>query len=258
MTVLRATAWPAWADEPYGPIVRAIGPTLRALPLDGARGAARAGGPGGRPADARSRPGPRCRPPHQLERRRDGPGAPSGPDARGHPRPARAARGAATGRARTRGPPSRRCRDPCARHLPVEDLARPAPRHRRDAPARRRRSRRPVDGRPRGDQDGSAAGRARRPRAARARRAGRAHRGDRGRTRLGEPVAARRRAVGRPAARDRGAPHRTARAALGVAERLVRRVDHRAAGDPLARVPAGAAPHVTGRAPADRASSSQA
>src|SRR4029077_10950721 len=32
MTVLRATAWPARADEPYGPIVRAIGPTLRGLP----------------------------------------------------------------------------------------------------------------------------------------------------------------------------------------------------------------------------------
>ena len=32
MTVLRATAWPARADEPYGPIVRALGPTLRALP----------------------------------------------------------------------------------------------------------------------------------------------------------------------------------------------------------------------------------
>ena len=34
MTVLRATAWPARADEPYGPIVRAIGPTLRALPTE--------------------------------------------------------------------------------------------------------------------------------------------------------------------------------------------------------------------------------
>ena len=34
MTVLRATAWPARADEPYGPIVRAIGPTLRSLPID--------------------------------------------------------------------------------------------------------------------------------------------------------------------------------------------------------------------------------
>ena len=34
MAVLRATAWPAGADEPYGPIVRAIGPTLRALPPD--------------------------------------------------------------------------------------------------------------------------------------------------------------------------------------------------------------------------------
>ena len=34
MTVLRATAWPARADEPYGPIIRAIGPTLRALPTE--------------------------------------------------------------------------------------------------------------------------------------------------------------------------------------------------------------------------------
>ncbi len=32
MTVLRATAWPAHVDGPYGPIVRAIGPTLRHLP----------------------------------------------------------------------------------------------------------------------------------------------------------------------------------------------------------------------------------
>src|SRR5262245_39210423 len=32
MTVLRAAAWPAQADEPYGAIVRAIGPTIRALP----------------------------------------------------------------------------------------------------------------------------------------------------------------------------------------------------------------------------------
>ena len=34
MTVLRATSWPARADEPYGPIVRAIGPFLQALSLD--------------------------------------------------------------------------------------------------------------------------------------------------------------------------------------------------------------------------------
>src|SRR3954468_21060392 len=34
MTVLRATAWPAWADESYGAIVRAVGPTLRALRID--------------------------------------------------------------------------------------------------------------------------------------------------------------------------------------------------------------------------------
>jgi predicted ATPase len=32
MTVLRAAAWPAHADEPYGPIVRAIGPALHDLP----------------------------------------------------------------------------------------------------------------------------------------------------------------------------------------------------------------------------------
>jgi DNA-binding CsgD family transcriptional regulator/tetratricopeptide (TPR) repeat protein len=32
MTVLRSAAWPVGADEPYGPIVRAIGPALRALP----------------------------------------------------------------------------------------------------------------------------------------------------------------------------------------------------------------------------------
>ena len=34
MTILRAAAWPAHADEPYGPIVRAIGPALRATPVD--------------------------------------------------------------------------------------------------------------------------------------------------------------------------------------------------------------------------------
>src|SRR5437899_12221541 len=32
MTVLRAAAWPAHSDEPYGPIIRAIGPGLVALP----------------------------------------------------------------------------------------------------------------------------------------------------------------------------------------------------------------------------------
>jgi DNA-binding CsgD family transcriptional regulator/tetratricopeptide (TPR) repeat protein len=32
MTVLRSAAWPVGADEPYGPIVRAIGPALQALP----------------------------------------------------------------------------------------------------------------------------------------------------------------------------------------------------------------------------------
>jgi len=32
LTVLRAGAWPGGDDEPYGPLIRAIGPTLRALP----------------------------------------------------------------------------------------------------------------------------------------------------------------------------------------------------------------------------------
>src|SRR6476661_8127576 len=34
ITVLRATAWPVGADEPYGPLVRAIGPALSAMPAD--------------------------------------------------------------------------------------------------------------------------------------------------------------------------------------------------------------------------------
>ena len=34
MTILRATAWPGGADEPYGPLVRALAPTLRELPAD--------------------------------------------------------------------------------------------------------------------------------------------------------------------------------------------------------------------------------
>ncbi len=34
MTILRAAAWPDGADEPYGPIVRSVGPVLRHLPSD--------------------------------------------------------------------------------------------------------------------------------------------------------------------------------------------------------------------------------
>ena len=34
MTILRAAAWPDGADEPYGPIVRSVGPVLRQLPSD--------------------------------------------------------------------------------------------------------------------------------------------------------------------------------------------------------------------------------
>ena len=40
MTVLRAAAWPSSADEPYGPIVRAIGPALRASPPEALAGLA--------------------------------------------------------------------------------------------------------------------------------------------------------------------------------------------------------------------------
>ena len=40
MTVLRAAAWPSHADEPYGPIVRAIGPTIRELPDESLAGLA--------------------------------------------------------------------------------------------------------------------------------------------------------------------------------------------------------------------------
>ena len=31
MTILRASAWPGGDDEPYGPLIRAIGPALRDL-----------------------------------------------------------------------------------------------------------------------------------------------------------------------------------------------------------------------------------
>src|SRR5258708_5866625 len=34
MTILRATAGPGGAAEPYGPLVRALGPSLRELPAD--------------------------------------------------------------------------------------------------------------------------------------------------------------------------------------------------------------------------------
>lgn len=34
LTILRAGAWPGGFDEPYGPLIRAIGPTLGVLPAD--------------------------------------------------------------------------------------------------------------------------------------------------------------------------------------------------------------------------------
>ena len=180
MTVLRASAWPASADEPYGPIVRAIGPALRDLPADDARRAARSGHVRGHPAAARPRAAAgRGRRPGRR-RRTDRPGTAPGANAGGDPRPARPAGRAASGRPRHRGPPSGRCRDAGAHHVPGADLARTAAGDHRHPPARRRRPRRPVDDRPRGDHGRSASAGAADTAAARSRRAGRPDRGDRG------------------------------------------------------------------------------
>ena len=77
MTVLRATAWPSSADEPYGPIVRAIGPALRDCPDDPGR-PPRAGDVRGHPAAPR----PRRRARAIGARRRRGPTAPERRQAR--------------------------------------------------------------------------------------------------------------------------------------------------------------------------------
>ena len=78
------------ADEPYGPIVRAIGPTLRALPIDDLADRL---GPAA-PEVVRLLPdlGDRLEPSGGLDRRpeRHRARAPPGPDAGGHPRHARA------------------------------------------------------------------------------------------------------------------------------------------------------------------------
>ena len=81
MTVLRGGAMPAGTDEPYGPLVRAIGPALAALPddeLDAVLGpaAGRAG-----PAAAAAAGAARGRRPVVRRHPTRGAGAPPGPDA---------------------------------------------------------------------------------------------------------------------------------------------------------------------------------
>ena len=138
------------------------------------------------------------------------------------------------GRARHRGPPPGRRRDPGAGHVPGPDLARPA-RWRSSARTSPTSSRATT----RGLADLAAILTGPRPPtrldapAARSRRAGRADRGHRGRTGVGQPAAPRGRTIGWPAARRRGAAGRPARAAERVADRLVRRPGHRPDGDPL-------------------------
>ena len=174
-----------------------------------------------------------------------GAGAPPGPDHGGRARDARTAGRAPPRRPDPRGPAPRRCRDPGTRDVPRPDRRRPAARARRLGPAGHHPARRPV-GRRGGDHHGRVASAgASLDAAARPRRTGRADRGDRGRADVGEPAAARRRAVRRQPARRGGAAGRPPRAADRVALRLPRRARRRPAGHPLGRVPP--------RAPAARA-----
>ena len=214
MTVLRATAWPAGADEPYGPIIRAIGPALREMPPDVLAESARTGDVRGRPAAARSRAAARPRsarrstaagrPPRSVARRGRWRGSSAcsvgsasssrscsssrtstGP----MPRPARS----------SRSWPGSRANSAWRSSAPTSPTSSPAttrgrPTSARSWPARARRSGLTL---PPLDRDELAV----------------ADRGDRGRTGVGQPPAARRRALRRPAARGRGAAGRPPRAA---------------------------------------------
>ena len=93
------------------------------------------------------------------------------------------------------------------------------------------------------------------PAAARSRRAGRPDRGDRGRAGLGQPPAARRRALRRHPARGRGAAGGPAGAAARVADRFVRGPRHRPARRPLPGMPAR--PAARWRRPAARSRPAQ-
>ena len=153
MTVLRATAWIGGVDEPYGAIVRAIGPALRALPDDVLADRLGSGASevvrllpdlgerlesGGAWTGDRSVTAPERRQARTLE------------SILGVLGPARRAQ---PGPARHRGPPPGRRREPGARHVPGPDLAGPAAGDRGHVPAGRRRARRPMAGRPGRDHD---------------------------------------------------------------------------------------------------------
>ena len=179
---------PAGTDEPYGPIVRALG--RRSTPCrttSSTPSSARPRRASPRSCRARGPAGPRPAGCRRTARRRAR--TPPGARARGRPRHARPAWRAAARRARPRGPPSRRCRDPCAGHVPRPDRPDQRLAHRRHVPAGHRPPRRPVDQRPRVARGGAAAPeRLALPPLDRDDLA-RAHRGDRGRTRVGQPAA---------------------------------------------------------------------
>ena len=159
LTILRARPGRR-RDEPYGPLIRAIGPTLRALPDDDL--ADRLG-----PARLGSRPPPAR--PRATGSSRAGPGPATGASPPPERRQARTLEGILgvlgrlgehqPGRAGPRGPPSRRRRDPGARHVPGPDRARPAAGDHRHVPAGRGHARRPVAGGPRRDRVRPAAAR---------------------------------------------------------------------------------------------------
>ena len=137
---------PAGTDEPYGPVVRSVGPALDALPdddLDAVLGPAaadlarimpqRRGPPGGRPGGrrlARHEGAPERRQARALE------GVLGMLGRLGERRP---------DRARARGPAPRRRRDAGAGHVPRPDRVGPAARAHRLGPAGHRAPRRPVD-----------------------------------------------------------------------------------------------------------------
>ena len=240
VTILRAGTLPAGTDVPYGPIVRAVGPAIEALDDDEL---ARVVGPA---AAAISRLFPtmstRLDPLAMPMSRPVRSGAPHDPHHGGRPRDARSARGARADPAHPRGPPPGRPGDARPGHVPGSHRGRPTPRARPVRPARRRHARPSVDlGRGRHGR-GATTDRTTRVAGPSPRRAGLAHRGDRGRTGVGQPAAARRRAIRWQPAPGRGAARRATRAADGVIDGIPRRDRRRSDGHPFAGVPARAAP----------------
>ncbi len=249
MTVLRATAWPAHADEPYGPIIRAIGPTLLGLPdetLPGLLGPATSEvvrllpevGPRLTAIGARIDDGGQTAPERRQARTLEGILGLLGRLGERHP-VVLVLEDLHLADAATRALITFLARISRDQRLAIIGTHQPDVVARDDSwtsdlAAILTGSRPDRLALPPLDRDELAA----------------AHRGDRGRARLGQPAAARRRAVGRAAARGRGAAGRTARAAERVADRFVRGARDRTDGRPLAGMPARAAPAGPGRAPA--------